>query len=150
MTDVHSKTIRSFNMSRIRSKDTKPEMIVRKFLHRLGFRYRLYDKRLVGKPDIVLPKYRTLIFIHGCFWHVHENCKYAKVPASNTEYWEPKLLKNKIKDADHIQKLQNEGWHVIVIWECELKGEKTNTTLQRLIVNIVGAVEQNEVRKNNK
>lgn len=149
MTDVHSKSVRSFNMSKIRNRDTKPEMIVRRFLHKYGFRYRLHDKRLSGKPDIVMAKYKVLIFIHGCFWHSHNGCKFARIPASNTDYWLPKLMNNMIKDEGNIQKLQKEGWRVIVVWECELKGEKTNSTLKSLIANIVDEAGQNEIRKDN-
>jgi len=99
MADVHDKQTRSFNMSRIKGKDTKPEMLVRKFLFSKGFRYRLYDKKLPGKPDIVLPKYKTVIFIHGCFWHGHEGCKYFVVPKTRTEWWKAKIDGIKHKDA---------------------------------------------------
>jgi DNA mismatch endonuclease (patch repair protein) len=121
MADVHSKETRSYNMSRIRSKDTKPEMLVRRFLHKNGFRYRLHVKGLPGKPDIVLPKYKTVIFIHGCFWHGHEGCKYYVVPKTRTKWWLEKIDRNKQIDATSVAVLQDNGWKVMEIWECELK-----------------------------
>jgi len=127
MADVHSKETRSYNMSRIRSKDTKPEMLVRKFLHKNGFRYRLHVKDLPGKPDIVLPKYKTVIFIHGCFWHGHEGCKYYVVPKSNVTYWLPKIKKNVSRDISSENKLKTNEWNIIKIWECELKHNEEDT-----------------------
>lgn len=121
MTDTHSKAVRSFNMSRIRSKDTKPEMAVRKYLFAHGFRYRLHDKKLPGKPDIILPKYKTVIFVHGCFWHAHENCRYAVMPKSNTEYWTKKISGNGSRDFSARIKLLEAGWKIIVLWECDLR-----------------------------
>ncbi len=124
MADVHDKATRSYNMSRIRNKDTKPELLVRKFLFANGFRYRLNDKKLPGKPDIVLPKYKTVIFVNGCFWHGHENCKYFKLPATRTEWWREKIegnIKNDIKKHDQ---LREAGYKVIVIWECEVKNNE--------------------------
>jgi len=129
MVDVHSKETRSYNMSRIRSKDTKPEMLVRKFLHKNGFRYRLYVKSLPGKPDIVLPKYKTVIFIHGCFWHGHEGCKYYVVPKTRTEWWLHKIGTNISNDSNVETALKNAGWKVIKIWECELKKTPIGYTL---------------------
>jgi len=121
MADVHSKETRSYNMSRIRSKDTKPELIVRKFLFSKGFRYRLNDKRLPGKPDIVLPKYKTVIFIHGCFWHGHKGCRYYVVPKTKTEWWLAKINANVSNDKKSIETLTQNGWKVLEIWECQLK-----------------------------
>jgi DNA mismatch endonuclease (patch repair protein) len=121
MADVHSKETRSFNMSRIRSKDTKPELLVRKFLFSKGFRYRLHDKSLPGKPDMVFPKYKTVIFIHGCFWHGHEGCRYFVVPMTRTEWWLNKINTNKKRDANSEKLLTARGWNVINIWECEIK-----------------------------
>lgn len=139
MTDVHSKEIRSYNMSRIKGKDTKPEILVRKFLFRKGLRYRLHDKKLPGKPDLVFPKYKKLIFVNGCFWHGHENCKYFIIPKTRTEWWLNKINKNKEKDLDNIKKLENEGWIVYVIWECDLKKNKQKedflNTLYYKIIN---------------
>ena len=123
MADVHSKEVRSYNMSRIKGKNTKPEMLVRKFLHKNGYRYRLHVKGLPGKPDIVLPKYKTIIFVHGCFWHGHEGCKYYVVPKTRTEWWLNKLNTNIQKDINSKELLEKLGWNVLTIWECELKGQ---------------------------
>jgi DNA mismatch endonuclease, patch repair protein len=113
-------------MSKIRCKDTKPEMLVRKFLHAAGLRYRLHDKRLPGKPDMVFSKHRKVVFVHGCFWHGHEGCKYFVVPKTRTDWWMKKINRNKEKDVENISVLRKNGWKVIVVWECELKGEKEN------------------------
>ncbi|AOM80895.1 very short patch repair endonuclease [Pedobacter steynii] len=121
MADVHSKEVRSYNMSKIKGKDTKPELLVRKFLHKHGLRYRLHVKDLPGKPDIVLPKYKTVIFVHGCFWHGHENCKYYVVPKTRTEWWEDKISGNIMKDKFVEEKLLSAGWKILKLWECELK-----------------------------
>ena len=118
--DKISKEHRSWNMSRIRSKDTTPEKTVRSLLHKMGYRFRLHRKDLPGKPDIVLPKYKTVIFVHGCFWHRHENCKYASIPKTNTEFWLDKLNKNVERDKKNQAELKKLGWKVIVIWECEI------------------------------
>jgi len=123
MADVHDKATRSYNMSRIRNKDTKPEILVRKFLFANGFRYRLNDKKLPGKPDIVLPKYKTVIFVNGCFWHGHENCKYFKLPATRTEWWKEKIEGNIKNDITKHALLREAGYKVIVIWECEVKNK---------------------------
>lgn len=136
MADVHKPETRSFNMSRIRSKDTKPEMLVRKFLHANRFRYRLHDKRLPGKPDIVLPKYKTVILVHGCFWHGHEGCKYFVIPKTRTEWWMNKINTNKQKDEANENELRALGWKVLTIFECELKSNKRDMTLNNLIKNI--------------
>lgn len=133
MADVHSKETRSYNMSRIRSKDTKPEMLVRKFLHKHGFRYRLHVKDLPGKPDIVLPKYKTVIFIHGCFWHGHEGCRYYVVPKTRTEWWLNKINGNIANDSIAENTLKELGWRVIKIWECELKKASLDATLATLL-----------------
>ena len=118
--DVFSPEKRSQVMSRIRSKDTKPEKIIRSILHKLGFRFRINRKDLPGKPDIVLPKYKTVIFVHGCFWHQHEGCKYAVMPKSNTNYWKPKLTKNVDRDKLNVKRLNEIGWNVLTIWECQI------------------------------
>jgi len=138
MTDVHSKETRSYNMSRIRSKDTKPEMLVRKFLHKNGFRYRLHVKVLPGKPDIVLPKYKTVIFIHGCFWHGHEGCKYYVVPKTRTEWWLHKIGTNIYNDTNAETALKNGGWKIIKIWECQLKKSEIEGTFILLTSQISG------------
>jgi DNA mismatch endonuclease (patch repair protein) len=123
---------RHVNMSHIRSKNTKPEMIVRKYLFSKGFRYRVNDKRYPGHPDIVLPKYRTVIFVNGCFWHQHPGCKYASIPSTKQEYWVPKLNKNKERDIANSRILRKLGWKVITIWECELKRDNYQSTLSKL------------------
>jgi DNA mismatch endonuclease, patch repair protein len=133
MADVHDKKTRSFNMSRIRSKDTKPELIVRKFLFSKGFRYRLHVKELPGKPDIVLLKYKTVIFIHGCFWHGHESCKYFVLPKTKKKWWFEKIERNKQLDIENLYKLQISHWHVITIFACNLKKDKQEKTLDDLI-----------------
>lgn len=136
MADNHSKEVRSYNMSRIRSKDTKPEEIVRKYLFSRGFRFRKNDKRYPGHPDIVLPKYKTVIFINGCFWHCHEDCKYYVVPKSNPEYWIPKLDRNRARDVANIDVLRNDGWNVVIVWECELKKSVQQERLEKLCKEI--------------
>lgn len=133
MADVHSKEIRSFNMSQIKGKDTKPEILVRKFLFANGIRYRLHDKRLPGKPDMVFPKYKKVVFIHGCFWHGHENCKYFVVPKTRTEWWLNKINSNKKKDTESMYALKKLGWKVITIWECELKANNKDKKLKSII-----------------
>ena len=120
-------------MSRIKGKDTKPELLVRRFLHAQGYRYKLHDKTLPGKPDLVLPKYKTVIFIHGCFWHGHNNCKYFKVPQTRTDWWLNKINTNKANDAKAVKALRKYGWKVIVVWECQLKTKRLHRTLQSLV-----------------
>jgi DNA mismatch endonuclease, patch repair protein len=136
MADVNDKKTRSYNMSRIRNKDTKPELIVRKFLFNKGFRYRIHVKDLPGKPDIVLPKYKTVIFIHGCFWHGHKGCKYFVVPKTRTKWWLDKINGNKVNDIKSIRLLKKSGWRVIQIFECKLRPRIINTTLSSLIKKI--------------
>ncbi len=112
---------RSWNMSRIRGENTKPELAVRSVLHRMGYRFRLSNKTLPGKPDIVLPKYRAVIFVHGCFWHRHQGCKYTYTPKSRLDFWEQKFEGNIMRDENNLSLLQKEGWLPIVVWECEIK-----------------------------
>lgn len=128
--DNQSKSNRSINMSHIRGKNTSIELKVRKRLYHDGFRYRINVKELPGKPDIVLPKYRTVIFINGCFWHRH-NCKLATTPKSNSEYWKKKFSRNIENDISNQLKLRNLGWHVIILWECEIK-EDFNALISQL------------------
>ena len=135
--DNHDKATRSYNMSRIRSTNTKPEELVRKYLFSMGLRYRKNDKRYCGKPDIVLPKYKTIIFVNGCFWHGHEGCRYFVMPKSNLEYWNNKIRRNIERDKQSIEKLRTEGWKVIVVWECELKKNKKAETLLNLYKSII-------------
>ncbi|WP_233888737.1 very short patch repair endonuclease [Chryseobacterium indologenes] len=120
-------------MSKIKGKDTKPEILVRKFLFAEGFRYRLHSKKLPGTPDIVLNKYKTVVFIHGCFWHGHNNCKYYVIPKTKTEWWLEKIEKNKANDKANIVKLEQKGWKVIIVWECDLKLKNRDNTLKKLI-----------------
>ncbi len=133
MADVHDKPTRSFNMSQIKGKNTKPEMLVRKFLHANGFRYKLHDKTLPGKPDLVFPKLKTVIFIHGCYWHGHENCKYFVVPKTRTEWWLEKIRSNSQRDLKNYLKIRNEGWKALTIFECELRPKRRKKTLNRVI-----------------
>ena len=138
MADVHTPEQRSYNMSRIRSKNTKPEELVRKFLFSQGFRYPKNDARLPGKPDIVLPKYKTVIFVNGCFWHGHEGCRYFVWPKNNAEFWKEKITGNIQRDKHNHQLLANQGWRVIEIWECQLKRSVVDNTLQNLVLQIIG------------
>ncbi len=130
--DVHSKEVRSYNMSCIKGKGTKPEEMVRKYLFSQGFRYRKNDKRLPGTPDIVLPKYKTVIFVNGCFWHGHEGCKYFVWPKNNAEFWKEKILQNIERDKRDFERLENAGWKVIVVWECQLKKARSFESLEGL------------------
>lgn len=134
--DVHDKKIRSYNMSCIKGKNTKPEEAVRKALFANGFRFRKNDKRLPGSPDIVLPKYRTVIFVNGCFWHGHTGCKYYVVPKTNTEFWLNKINSNIDRDAQKNIQLKELGWRVITVWECELKKNTINKTIEQLVSSI--------------
>jgi DNA mismatch endonuclease (patch repair protein) len=118
--DIWDKEKRSEVMSKIRSKDTKPELTLRKALFARSFRYRANDKNLCGKPDIVLPKYKTVIFVHGCFWHRHEGCKYAYTPKTNTKFWDDNITSNAERDVINFQKLTAVGWNVLTVWECEM------------------------------
>lgn len=121
MVDRLSKEHRSWNMSRIGSCDTKPEKIVRSLLHRLGYRFRLHRRDLPGRPDIVLPKFKTVIFVHGCFWHRHQGCRYAYTPKSRETFWSNKFAQNVARDRRDQKDLCDAGWHVIIIWECETR-----------------------------
>lgn len=132
----HSKEVRSYNMSRIRSTNTKPEEIVRKYLFNKGFRYRKNVKKLPGCPDIVFSKYRTVLFVNGCFWHMHEGCSKFVLPKSNTDYWLPKLMHNKQRDIQNIQLLESKGWSVITVWECELNKTLREKRLDKLYIEI--------------
>ena len=155
MSDTLSQSQRSYNMSRIRGKNTKPEIQVRKWLHARGFRFRLQDRRLPGKPDIVLPKYGVAIMVNGCFWHGHKGCRYATKPKTNTEFWEAKIARNKHRDEVTTAHLEALGWTVITVWECELSG-RTNITarLDELTEEILIAgenkLQQEATRQQNK
>ena len=133
--DKVSKEQRSRNMSRIRHKDTKPELLVRKFLHSKGFRYRLHDKKLPGKPDLVLPKYKTCIFVNGCFWHkpLDKRCGNCRLPKTNKNFWKKKFSGNLKRDASNIEAIKNLGWKPVLIWECDLDKPDTLTRLEKEI-----------------
>lgn len=137
MVDVVDKATRSRMMSGIKGKNTKPELIVRRYLHGRGLRYRLHASKLPGKPDIVLPKHRVVVFVHGCFWHQHSGCRYATMPGSRAEFWQNKLAQNVARDQYQINALTDLGWRVLVVWECELRGH--NARLDELYEEIVGA-----------
>ena len=134
--DVHNKETRSYNMSRIKGRKTKPEEIVAKYLFSQGFRYRRNVKKLPGTPDIVLKKYKTVIFVNGCFWHMHEGCKYFVWPKDNSEFWKNKLLANKERDEKEKKEIEELGWKVIIVWECQLKKAERERTLNWLIEKI--------------
>lgn len=136
MADVHNKETRSYNMSQIKGKDTKPEVLVRQFLFSKGLRFRKNDKRYPGHPDIVLPKYKTIVFVHGCFWHLHEGCRYAVMPLSNVAFWKKKLYDNRARDYRNQTMLTQMGWKVIIVWECQLKKELREQTLLNLYKQI--------------
>ena len=121
--DIISKEKRSWNMSQIKGKDTKPEVQVRSLLHRMGYRFRIHKQDLPGKPDIVLKKYKTVIFVHGCFWHRHKDCKFAYLPKSREEFWRLKFSKNIARDRKNEEQLEELNWNVLIIWECELRNE---------------------------
>lgn len=143
MADVHEPEVRSYNMSQIKGKNTKPEILVRKFLHSKGLRFRLHDKKLPGKPDIVLKKYKTVIQVNGCFWHGHEGCKYFVIPKTRTEWWKEKINMT-IKRDEEVKELMNSiGWKVFVIWECQLKKEYRIETLNNLYFNLIGTFHGN-------
>lgn len=131
MSDHLTAEKRSWNMSHIRSKDSKPETLVRKYLFSKGFRYRKNVKKLPGCPDIVLPKYKTVIFVNGCFWHKHD-CPRFVWPSSNQEYWKPKIMGNVERDQKHYEELRSLGWDVLIVWECELKKKVFETTMDRI------------------
>lgn len=136
MADTVDKKRRSEIMRAVKSFDTKPEIIVRKYLFAKGFRFRLQNKSLPGKPDISLKKYNLLIFVHGCFWYGHSNCKIYVMPKTNKKFWYSKIENNIKRDKRNIRKLRNQGWNVIVIWECQLKNKNRDITLKRLVDKI--------------
>lgn len=136
MSDVHTPEQRSYNMSRIRGKNTKPEELVRKYLFSQGFRYRKNDVRLPGKPDIVLPKYKTVIFVNGCFWHAHEGCKYFVWPKNNADFWRARITGNVSRDYEKRKQLESMGWKVIIVWECQLKKQYRSQRLAQLCLQI--------------
>ena len=130
--DIWSQEKRSQVMSKIRSKNTKPELLLRSLLHQAGYRFRVYRKDLPGKPDLALAKYRTVIFVHGCFWHYHDECNEGRVPDTNSKFWREKLSKTVARDKKHQKKLRDMGWKVVVVWECEIE-KQTERTLKRVV-----------------
>ena len=137
--DVLTPEQRQKNMSRIRGKETKPEIIVRKFLFSRGVRYRKNDRKLPGHPDIVFPKYHTVVFVNGCFWHGHENCRYYRLPKTNTVFWRNKIERNKERDSEIITRLESLGWKAIIVWECEIKTKtEMESRLRDLYNSIIG------------
>jgi len=140
--DVLTAEQRHRNMSAIRSRNTKPEILVRRYLWDRGFRYRLNSAKLPGHPDIVLRKYRTCIFINGCFWHGHENCRLFRLPLTNREFWQEKITRNRERDKDVLHRLAETGWHCIVVWECELRRDRREKTLESLVLVLRHSYEQ--------
>lgn len=138
MADVFEPEVRSYIMSRIRKTDTKPEIAVRKHLFKNGFRYRIHYRKLLGNPDIVLPKYKLVIFVNGCFWHAHAGCKYNKLPKSNKDYWIPKIKRNVERDKKNKKELNILGWRVMTIWECET--EKVN--FEKIMCNLIKGIQE--------
>ena len=151
MSDTLSQTQRSYNMSRIRGKNAKPEILVRKGLHARGFRFRLHNKKLPGSPDIVLPKYGVAIMVNGCFWHGHKGCRYATKPKSNVEFWETKIARNRHRDEVTTAHLEALGWTVITIWECELRtSSQLDDRLNTLTEEIRRAYETKRIKDRDK
>jgi DNA mismatch endonuclease (patch repair protein) len=134
MADVHSKEVRSYNMSQIKNKDTKPELLVRKYLFANGFRFKLHDKRLPGKPDIVLPKYKTVILVNGCFWHGHKGCSYFILPKTRRNWWREKIENTVQRDKKQIQELKKLGWNVITLFECKIHSGWADRFLLKFII----------------
>ena len=130
--DTLTKEQRHFVMSQIKGSGTKPETVVRSYLHKLGFRFRKNDKRLVGKPDIVFPRYYAAVFVNGCFWHGHDSCKKVRSPKTNTEYWTLKIERNRARDKEEIQTLLAQGWRVGVVWECSITGKNRAEKIQEV------------------
>jgi DNA mismatch endonuclease (patch repair protein) len=141
MTDNLTIEQRKYNMSRIRSKDTNPEFIVRKYLYNKGLRYRLHKDNIPGKPDLVFKKFNAALFINGCFWHGHKNCKYSVSPKTNVKYWNQKIEQNIQRDKLNYKKLKLDNWNVIIIWECQLKKDKRENTLYKLYKNLISTLD---------
>ncbi len=141
MADIFTKQKRSEIMATVKNKNTKPEIQVRKALFKRGFRYRINDKKLSGSPDIVLPKYHTVVFVHGCYWHGHENCSKAIKPSTNKDFWNTKINKNRIRDKKAQIDLNTSGWNVIVIWECQLRNQEL---LKQTLGKVINKIKMNE------
>jgi DNA mismatch endonuclease, patch repair protein len=144
MADRVSPEVRSRMMASIRGRDTQPELVVRRFLHGLGFRYRLAPRNLRGRPDVVLPKHHAVVFVHGCFWHGHVGCRFATVPATRTEFWTKKFASNRVRDRLSKAELRANGWRVAVVWECALRSDR-DATLHRLVTFIRSETESAEI-----
>ena len=139
MVDTISPEHRSWNMLRIKGKNTKPEFIVRSLLYKMGYRFRLHRKDLPGTPDIVLPKYKTVIFVHGCFWHRHKGCKYAYTPKSRVKFWKDKFTETVKRDKQHLKQLKENGWKVFIVWECETKDmDRLKKIINKILQEING------------
>lgn len=145
MPDTMTKEQRHYCMSRIRGKDTRPEMVVRRYLHARGFRYSLHSRKLPGCPDIVLRRYHTVIFINGCFWHGHPGCEKFRMPSTNVEFWQEKIRRNKERDALEVAALEALGWTVIVVWECELSRQVMEETLRNLVAALKRNIEPESI-----
>lgn len=146
MNDIVNTHKRSLMMSGIRGRDTGPEMRVRRVLHRAGYRFRLHRKDLPGSPDVVLPKRKVAVFIHGCFWHLHQGCRFARIPSSREEFWKPKLLGNRERDAASVVALRAAGWRVLLVWECFLRATKDDAALSEILAAwIEGGQEMSEL-----
>lgn len=137
MADVHDQVTRSYNMSKIKGVNTKPEMLVRKWLHANGFRYRLHRKDLPGKPDLTLSKHRVVVFVNGCFWHGHQDCRYFVLPKTRTDWWKNKIENTVKRDQRALNDLNTLGWRSLIVWECELKTDKRDVTLHSLLSEII-------------
>ncbi len=137
MSDTLTHIQRHYCMSQVRSSNTKPEIELRHALWLRGFRYRINDPRLPGKPDVLLPKYRTALFVHGCFWHGHLGCKRYTVPKTNLDYWEAKVARNKQRDEEVWRQLEAKGWSVVIVWECEIDKKEFNKTMDRVVSEII-------------
>jgi DNA mismatch endonuclease (patch repair protein) len=131
--DIYSRKKRSDIMARVKATDRTPELTVRRLLHNLGYRYRLYRNNLPGKPDIVLPKHKSVIFVHGCFWHHHKGCKKSKLPESNADFWRKKILDNVARDKRTIRELRKIGWRVLILWECEVRSSKLQERINHFL-----------------
>lgn len=150
MTDIMSSAERSARMSKVRQADTEPELVLRRALHALGYRYRLHPKDLPGRPDIVLPRFAVAIFVHGCFWHGHA-CRAGRLPTSNTSYWSSKIDANRARDAAKELALESAGWHVLTVWECEIKSLAVRqTTIARVVAELNAKADTSRARRGNK
>lgn len=140
MADVMTRETRSRFMSRVKVKDTLPERCVRSVIHRLGYRFRLGGGGLLGKPDIVLPRHRLVVLVHGCFWHLHKGCRFSQMPQTNAAFWQSKLTKNALRDRRVSASLRESGWHVLTVWECATRGKNARIRLEKHLAGKIGAL----------